>query len=177
MATPKQVRDAAQNALHTVWTQGDHDKATKIYGGLRTWVQYGSTSSIHDGQSQKYINQARLLIGSLPANLQAPLNAYLAFDPKKLKDAKADGFIAPPQEAAKNVGPIEKQLPKDIKAGVNALDVAGVLSTLLDPDTWLRVAEVVLGGALIVVGLIKLTNVASLVGSATPAGRIVRALK
>ncbi|MBO2460968.1 hypothetical protein [Actinomadura violacea] len=96
------------------------------------------------------------------------------------------GFVSPAMNAigntvgnvAERVGNLPQNTLKAVGDGLhNTLDVAGVLSTLLDPDTWLRVAEVVLGGALIVVGLIKLTNVASLVGSATPAGRIVRALK
>lgn len=58
-----------------------------------------------------------------------------------------------------------------------AVDVGGFLSALTNKNTWLRVAEVSIGVLLLVVGLVKLTNAASVVSSATPAGKVIKALK
>lgn len=173
MATPKQTRDAAQHALHTVYTS-DKDKARRIYAGLRAWVSAGWKPGMGGKANAQSINEARLLIGSLPANVSGPLAAYLTYPAKQLYDAKADGFIGPANKDADQIGPIEQQLPQDIQAGI--ADLPGIFSTLLDPDTWLRVAEVLLGGALIIVGLLKLTGASSLVG-ATPVGRVAKVLK
>lgn len=95
------------------------------------------------------------------------------------------GFVSPAMQAigstVGSTGTLVGNLPQGtLKAtgeGLHqALDVAGVLSTLMDPDTWIRVAEVVLGGALILVGLAKLTNIVDKVASVTPVGKAVKAL-
>lgn len=60
---------------------------------------------------------------------------------------------------------------KDVATGISSLD--GFLSTLGEPDTWIRVAKVLLGGTLLVLGLAKITGLekdaGSLIGKAAKA--------
>lgn len=53
--------------------------------------------------------------------------------------------------------------------------ILGFLGALSSPNTWLRVGEVVLGLLLVAVGVAKLAGPAAL--SATPAGRVVKAVR
>ena len=73
-----------------------------------------------------------------------------------------------------------------LDAGANAVGDAlqfftfpkleGLAKALTDAHTWLRLAEVALGGVLVVVALVQLTGATKLAG-VLPAGRIAKALK
>lgn len=52
----------------------------------------------------------------------------------------------------------------------------GLAQALTDPHTWLRIAQVVMGGLLVIVAVVQLTGATKLAG-VLPAGRIAKALK
>lgn len=54
--------------------------------------------------------------------------------------------------------------------------VEGLAQALADPHTWLRLAQVVMGGLLVIVAVVQLTGATKLAG-VLPAGRIAKALK
>lgn len=91
--------------------------------------------------------------------------------PAKILGTKRSDGVTSPESG------ILGDVTRTAQSAAGALDIGSVLSGILDPDTWLRVAEVALGAALIIVGLLRLTDAINKVGGATPVGRVARALK
>lgn len=175
----KTVRDAAQIALHSLWTAGKKTESREIYAGMRTYVEYGWRTMPRG--SNEILAKARSRIAALSADLSGPLNAYMAVPAKNLYDAKSDGYPAPPQTNPKGVGSI----PESVAATAPGVltDVSGFLSALTQRNTWLRVGEGILGLLLIGIGVAAVTR-GTPIGSAiragvnkTAAGKITKVLK
>lgn len=86
--------------------------------------------------------------------------AYMDLTPKRIL---AVGGLAPPSANPDNVSQsfwkVAKATPQAVTkdaAQATGVDITGFLGRLIDPHTWLRVAEVALGIVLVVVGLVKL---------------------
>lgn len=79
------------------------------------------------------------------------------------------------QKQSANSTVFNPQLPNPLN-GVAA--IGDFFSRLADPHTWLRVAEVLVGAAFLVIGLNHLLgNPAGKLAGATPAGRAVKAVR
>lgn len=117
-----------------------------------------------------------------PAYAQAKLEATQAWNELKKRLAKGDspakilGSTRTDGRGSPESGPIASGI-RGAQSVASGLDLPAIFSTLIDPDTWLRVAEVVLGGALVIVGLMRLTNIIDKAAAVTPIGRAVKVLK
>jgi hypothetical protein len=173
MATDDQAKQAlarAQTALHSIYGR-DHAAATALWGDLQAWAKSGDKPLIGHAPSPTHalldahaVLQALQAKGGQDAADAAAIAAVLALPAAQI--IKAGGF-APPSQNPKTVS---QSFTDSAKATVDDIGIGAFLAALVNPHTWLRVAEVGIGVLLLAVGVAKLTNV---VPAATKIARTV----
>lgn len=102
----------------------------------------------YNEKSGRIIHEGNTLL----AAVQEQLPLWHAFSTK----AAAEAYKAAHPPSWPILGQAADAAGSAVTAGVKGVDVSAALSALTNSNTWLRVAEVVLGLVLIVVGLVRL---------------------
>lgn len=154
------VVDAAFKSLDDLNKAHTQD-AIDLSAAMQAYAHAGS-----DAAEKKRAGLALILKlrgqGHISAWAAGNFRAYFDQSPAALQAAN----VGPPPSI-----PTPGQNLADAAKAVKSIDIGGFLSALANANTWIRVAEVVLGAVLIAVGLAQMTNAVPL------ATKIAKAVK